>query len=146
MSLEHCLSWQRKWNFLKAQGHCSHTSHCSVFSSDYSCSNQLMSLYLALNSLSAGEHAKATALPNWAQSHAVQVHIQVKHIYLPCLDYYVLQQFLERRNRHSFHILWHEESVALKEKSKTNWFLKDNSVSLRPRLLGMTDRSHTATL
>lgn len=69
--------------------------------------------------------------------------IQVKCIYLPCLNYYVLPQFLERRNRHSFHILWHEENVALKEKSKTNWFLKDNSISTRPRLLAwLTDMAH----
>lgn len=66
-------------------------------------------------------------------------------IYLPCLNYYVRQQFLGRRNRHSFRILWHEESVVLKEKLKTNWFLKDNSISIRPWLPGMTDRCHTAT-
>lgn len=111
-----------------------------MFFSNYSHDKQLTSLHLALNALNAGKYTESIALPKRARSMQYKSIIRVKCIYLPCLNYYVLQQFLERRNRHSFHILWHEENVALKEKLKTNWFLKDNSISIRPQLLGMTDR------
>lgn len=115
-----------------------------MFSSNYSRDKQITSLHLALNAPSAGNMQRASLYQSGLDSMQYKSRIQVKCIYLPCLNYYVLQQFLERRNRHSFHILWHEENVALKEKSKTNWFLKDNSISTRPQLLGMTDRCRTA--